>query len=658
MRSRKQDQKIKERIIYLQKEFITQKNILDSFIERHVTKARILRAFDEELGTINGGIFQVAPIHVSKTIANEREQYDCSDLVVLNCETYDNSRDAECKLLLINAEERIEEIILKFMDDGKGIKELCEYLALGSGDKDRLSEAIGLAGQGAKLLLPSCIIYCITETKLKNGTTKALIWFLNHKNDKIFYKEIKPLGKITTISGTYVEVHLLKEALDYSPPNIVDELHSIYMKWYRTHLLENPGEVIINDEPVVAEQFPEAEKSMKFNRGTKKYPCKGELIITKDVQNELVTDQASDTGITLNIWGKDVENFSLEKGFGIVLEGDLRSKVTGYIKDNNLKQILKPNKEGILKDKPGCASVWQAFRKSKRDEIIKFLCDSGYYNPNVFSGKDAFTNRLNKDVRTIMKNDEGFKKQINEFKKIKVKITTGGGGTESGSKAIINLSTGPGKIIGRIVHSDETLEKGFSKTTNVDEFFKKGIESPSLLKNTDKASIKVYISIPGQKKMQHLVNLDRDIFGSDFVIDNVPLDVDLLVKAYTFYGNASHISEPLGRPTNYIRLTNSKLTEKAVLPINTKLAIKYVVRPEPTFEISIIGKENPQDPDDEDCIIVKEDHAEFTLHRLQGPRAEYVHVLTAIVYAVCSVMDGDEEFKKRRYKECLEKLLE
>jgi len=637
------DKKIINKIVEKQKELLTDDKIFNRILA-DITKEQLLEDIEKPAEEARSGVLKIAPIGVKKDIQNHRDDYDSSDLEILNCELYDNARDACADIFEIISKEDAETIDLDFYDNGKGVRDLREYLKLGGESKDRKTKTIGLAGQGAKLMMPFIIIFGVTETKLEDGTIKAQLWFFCHAKNSIVYLELKPENKIKDNHGTYIEIKILKEALDYCPPNIEDSLHSIYMNWYRTHLLTNEGQIRINGNDVVPEKYPEPENGLTW-----KPPHTGFLIVTSDPLDK------SEQGLTLNIEGKDVMILS-ERDFGIDLPFGLVEKITGYIKADELKVIIKVNKEGINKKKVGCYSTWQKFKNDIKNQIVEFLKEKGYLENKILKGNDSLTTLLNRDLQYLFKHNSDARKILKDLLSKKRKGLTPGKSTGAGSKqAQTENRIGPGKLTGKVIFEKESRDKGFDINTDVEDFFKVGEEAPYLLGTNEKYKIKIYKKVIGQKELIHLTP-DIECTGPDFVIDNVPLDTLLLVKAYTTYGVPKHTNELLGRPKSLIKLTQSKKEEKVVISIQVQENFSYKLddRVE-ELDYGFIERKVDDDGVLKDIIIVNTAHPLYKMHE-NDDRSKYNQTLSSIIYAICSTADQDDD-KKRLFKKFLNVIL-
>lgn len=625
------EEDMKNKMIKAQKDLIANDEIIKNLVDKTITKEMLYRDLDEYLEDEASGPIKRAPFRLCKSIENLREAYDSPDLDILGCERYDNARDAQAKMLSMTSELTEKELIFKSVDDGTGIKEFNfkEYLALGGSGKDRLSEGIGLAGDGAKLLA-TIMVYGIVETKLEDEMSKAILWFLNFKKDEIRFLDYEPQGKITTPSGTYEEIHILKEATSnvYDDEELSDELYNIFQSWYRSHLLSSPGEVKINGLEVVAEDFPLEEKKHKFETR------EGYLIITKDALEE-------EPGLVLNICGKDIRPLSLSE-LGIDLPS-LENRVTGFVKDDRLKRIIKPSKEDINKRVQGSSHIWHRFYDSLKKEITKFLRENGYLG-EVLSGEDMINAEVSRDLKYLIKNSKTAKELFDMFK-------TGPGvtktkGTGTGKEAYTEKREGRGRIEGLIVFADETEKKGFGIDTPVKDFFE-GEKQPKLLGEKDKAIIKIYKKELGGRLIR--LTDDVSITGPSFIIEDIPIDTDIVVKAYTTYGNPRHTDEPLGRPKTLVHLTTENPFEYVIIPIGSKEGVIYRREPHPEeveyayLETDDEGKRTP---------IVNTAHPIYKINERQGDKAKYTHELESVIYAVCSSFE-DEDERKKKFKELL-----
>jgi len=632
--------KIVDKIVAKQKELLVQDEIFDRILD-DITKEQLLEDIDKPAEESRGTVLKIAEIGLKKDIQNHIEDYDSLYLEILNCELYDNARDAVACIFEVITGETDELLSIDFCDNGNGVKDLREYLKLGGSSKDRISDSIGLAGQGAKLVTPFCIVYGITETKLEDGTVKAQLWFFCHAKDLIVYLDLKPLGKVTGEHGTHVEIKILKEALDYLYPNIHDAIYTVFQERYRTHLLQNLKEVRINGEVVEAEPFPEPEAIHEWD------DHEGFIMVMKD-------EDKVESGLIVNIKGKDVMVLG-EKDFGLDLPYGLWNKVTGYVKADELKEIIKVNKEGINKKTGG--SIWQTFRAKMKNQIIDFLKDNGYLENKILKGTDELTAMLNRDLQYLFKHDSEarriFKELLNKKKPGVTPKTTGSGRSKN---AQVQNRVGPGKIIGRVIFEKESKDKGLSMTTDVNEFFKSEDDGgPSALGKNEKCTIKVYKKIPGQTDLIRLIP-DIDIVGPDFVVDNVPLDTNILLKAYTTYGVPKHTNEPLGRPKGFIRLDTKKKEEKAIIPIQVQENFSYEVDDrDEEIEFAFIERRTDSDGVVKDVIIVNSAHPWYKMHEKED-NAKYVHTLASIIYAVCSTIE-DEDERKRTFKKFLQVIL-
>jgi len=635
-----EDTKIYEKIIERQEQLLTSKEILKDIGK---TRSEVLKALYSDTKTTGDDIFEIGDINTRKDIINHRNEYDCSDYEVAITEVTDNGFDARGDKIDVTVEDKGDETILTFTDNGKGIKDIKEYFTLGSPSKNREFKGIGLAGQGSKLVVATVVIYGISETKRADGTIVSHLWYFNYNKNRIAYVQITPKNRIKTPTGTYIEMHFLKEALDENPPDLVDDVNQTYQIFYNTYIRQNPGAITVNGTPVVVDEITNIDKEYEFDSR------KGKLFVAKDLL------PVNNIGVPLTVYKRDIMRLDLFSDFGIDIPAELRERITGYIIDDNLKNIVKVSKTGLIKNRKGYATIWREFREDIKKEIENFLEKEGYLKEDnvVFGENKDLMNNLNIDLKYAMKHN----KQAKEIFSTLMHPTSGRGPTSPGHESNISIPAyteprqGDGVIKGVICHADRLLDK-FDINTPAEEFFK--LRPPSIIGHHEKSIVKVYKYVPGHP----LIRLTDDIrvTGPFFNIQNVPYNTQLIIRAYTTYGNPSNQSEPLGRPASFVYLTPKNKQEMVVLPVTIQQGLCVRGETKPTnIEIGWI-EENEEGHKD---IVYNKGHPLFKIGIKQSRKAGYLALLQSVVYAITKDQEPDDEMKqKQAFKSILSTICE
>lgn len=577
--------------------------------------------------------FSDIPMNIIKNIMNSRDDYPYYHFEVFEQEMSDNANDVDAAHRYVTLAKKDMETIISFLDDGPGIDNLLRFLELSGAGKSRESKTMGLAGEGAKLVVPYAV-YIYTETKRPDGATEAVIWFVNYRKEKVKFIPVKPQGKVTTPTGTITEIHFFNPLMDFIPNE--EDIVATLQHFYRTDLLQNPGSVEVNEQLVVAEDFPSG-KTLDFSF------CEGQMIVA---DRELAPE---DAGIILNIHRKDVMVLRLHNDFGIDVRPDVENRITGYIRYDKFKEIIAVNKSDIHKRKTGKSHIWNTFRSKIKAEIVKFLKDNGLLiEHQIRSNKRAYE-EVNKDLKYLLKKNPTAKKL---FKTLKV--PSGNKGTkhhtpQRSMPAMEEKREGDGSVEGIIIFSEASEKKGCSAATDTDDFF--DMDNVAPIEETAEVTLNVYKKIPGRRRLIRLVTeASKNITatGATFSIDNLPLDVPLIVKAQTTYGIAHNEILPLGRPIGHILLTETQPTQRIVLPIR-KIQGDINVRDDALHGDDIAVLQDMQDETGQE-IVFDTTHPEFKLSVKE--EQEYIHRLRGVIHAVCSQVD-DEDERKRTYTDLL-----
>lgn len=638
---KKDDKKIIEKIIERQEQVLTSEEILKDIGN---TKSEVKTSFYSSAITTTDDVFEIGDINTRKDIINHRNEYDCSDYEVTTTELTDNGFDAEADKIDVTAVDEGDETVLTFTDNGSGIKDIKEYFTLGSSLKSREFRGIGLGGQGSKLVVATVVIYGISETKWEDGTEISHLWYFNYKKNRIAYIQIQPKNRIKTKSGTYIEMHFLKEALDENPPDLVYDIHETYQMFYSTYIREHPGTITVNGEAVVVHKV-DVEKEYNF---TSTRGRRGKIIVSKDLL------PIGATGIPLNIYKRDIVNLDLLADFKIDIPIELRKHITGYIIDDSLKRIVKTSKTSLIKNRKGYASIWRKFSKEIKKEIEDFLEKEGYLKEDkiVFGENKDLMNSLNIDLKYAIKHNKIAKEIFSSL------ITGGGGGLrpgQGGSKLSVpahtELRNGEGKIKGVICHADKLLHR-FDMHTLADDFFK--LRPPSVLQSHEKSIVKVYKYIPGHPMIR--LTDDVHVTGPFFTIDDVPYNTQLIIKAYTTYGIPSNQSEPFGRPPNFVYLTPKHNQEKVVLPVTIQKGLNIRGEVKPT-EVEMGWIE--EDKEGHESIIYNKSHPLYKIGKKRGKNACYLSIMQSVIYAITKNQEPEDDLKqKQKFKSILATIYE
>lgn len=640
--------KDKNKMIEIQKKLIICDKIIKNFVDKSITKEELLEYFDKPRSDgMKIGPFNIAPIHLQKELDNTRQGFDIPDIELEVTQRTDNGLDAHLQHLFFETQQIGELLIIKSLEDGDGFNSFEVYLGLAGDDKNRFTPSIGGNGTGKKLGASKFIIYAYTETKTKDGTPQAAVWFHHYGLNRTVYIKMNPQGKIITKSGTYEEVYILKSAIDdgegfssdTTNADINEEIVEILKDNYRTYLLAHPMSFKVHDNYVLANHFPDSndcENKLTFKNH------EGSLYITK---KELAP---TEVGVFINIYGRDLVPLPFTD-FGFCLPSNISNRTQVWINGNDVKSIMNPTKDGFIKDRKGYTPIWLKFRGSVTKEIDDFLREKGYYEEEtILSGANMITAELNRDLKYLIKNNSDAKYL---FDALKTKTDKTPVGDEGGGKGGINEYTekreGKGSVRVVVILEDKSIKKGFDINTPSERFFDIEKPIPELLAENDEVTLKFYKKVPGQKMLIRLTE-NVTVKGPYAIIDNLPLNTYLVVKACTTYGNSRHTYETLGRPKGYLYLTNKKPFDYVVIAIGNQTGIKWDAKPSSRVEHAFVNDITPDD--NERIIIVNTSHEAYSLNQKQGNNTLYIYTLTSIIWAVAQTVD-DEEEKKKKYKD-------
>jgi hypothetical protein len=447
-----------------------------------------------------------------------------------------------------------------------------------------------------------------------DGTAEAVLWYYSYPKNSMIVVPMEVRNTIQTRSGTHVEYYLLNNFTDG-----IDELKMYLIddskEEYRTSLLDKKISIVVNGEIVVPTPYAEGNVLPLDN---------GKIIVT---DKPLPPDEC---GIALCVYGRDVILLDINNDFNIDAPPELKEKITGYIKDSSLKQILSLTKEDIQKRKKGTSDIWRKFYTFHREKIISFLKKEGYLSDFKVKGEKQIELELNRDIQYLLRKNPTAKNIIDSLSTVIEKPVAPGKkeGSTTGTPAETEIRFGEGIIKGVIIFGEESNSRGFNASTPVEYFFTK---DPKYLDDSEKATIHVYKAIANQPYIR--LTPDITINGHEFTIENVPFDTPLLVTANTVFGNPSHTSPILGRPHSLITLSKNHSIEYVVLPIGT-LKPGISIRGEDKYlkgtEYGILETKD----DGATTIIYDTAHPYYKYCEKKGHDAKYGFIINAFLYVL------------------------
>jgi len=632
---KQKEEEIKDKIIEKQEQFLTSDEVLK---ETGIKKSEMKTDLYSSARTKFLGISKEADINVRRDIKTHRDEYDFSDIVVLFTELVDNGLDALAKRIFVTSRKTPETTKMEFVDDGKGIKSFDKFLELGGDTKeDTTKDTSGFVGQGAKLIITTVATYCIAETKREDGSTSAILFYFNYARNRIVSLKLPPKGRVKTKTGTYIEVNMLNEALDENIPRNSNKYLSNISKYvYSAFLRDNPNSIFVNGKPVVVKDYKdEIDIENEYNFKSRK----GKIIVSSRKLPEY-----PEFGFPLCICKRNIVHLKFSD-FGITLPSVIDGRVTGFIWDDKLKtgevNIVRPNKSDLYKNRKGAKRVWLDFREDIKSEIEYFLEKSGYVEeeePLVFSEKKDLMNSLNVDLKYAIKNSKLAKNIFSALKESKngeavEPVEPNEKDTNPSIPAHTEVRKGKGSVTGVICHASELESFGCNLHTPADKFFK--LKKAMFSKN-DESVIKVYRYVPGHPLVR-LID-DVKVKGAYFTIDNMPLNTQIIIKAYTTYGNPSNQSEPFGRPATFVYLTKDEPTDKVVLPVTVQKGLNVTSSWSPAVpKVGWVEEE-----DGHKKIFYNSAHPLFRIGKKQGKKSKYLAVLYSVIYAVANFQEPDD----------------
>jgi hypothetical protein len=279
------------------------------------------------------------------------DAYSSEPEEVMVVESIANCLDAKAHNITISLHQTPQGTIYSILDDGKGMSELefeDSYHALALSTKAK-GETIGFAGIGSKLYLVMLeagnAIYTETKSSTFHGASELIM-----NGDEAIWRPIAPKGKVTTPSGTYVELILRPSDLDQSRVEriIRENFNAILLGLYgekAIHLSWKPGVRLAPWKPSLE---VENEYSFKVD-GLKCTAC---FWLTKD-------EFESPRGLDLVILGKRIKGnqwFNTE----FEIKPEFSRRITGIVTADTLAKLLTTNKQEL---KGGNERTWLAFKK-------------------------------------------------------------------------------------------------------------------------------------------------------------------------------------------------------------------------------------------------------------------------------------------------------
>lgn len=590
-------------------------------------------------------------IHLEDYLNTQRENYECWDIEILNGESFDNSYAVESTEFHVTIKETEKEYIFIFEDNGTGIIDIADFHAIGhSHDSDkerRKSKGIGFVGQGEKLLASRCFIYAYIETKVEGKKDQASIWWFNYERERIRFDDtLKPTGKVKTKTGTYKEVHILKESLeigsqielqDYSN-DIEEYIKAYYENNYTVLLLTSPFLLTVNGEKVEAPPLPKPLSDIHvLNIKNDENGYYGKIIISK------TKIPKGANGIKICVGGKDIKRIELSD-LKIPEIVEVAPYLKGYIISNGLKQIVTSAKNDIQKDKKGLKYIWKDFRNYNGKCIYDWFNSLGYFNEKEQSINKKVMNELYKDIIYMYKNSDVARDIIDSWKSkdtIKDGMIDGDILTpekkkgKKRDKIKSEIRTGDGELLVFVIDDSETKKK---LGTN-----KESISADTLYEDAvpykEKVTIRTYV-----RKSGHWIHLEPDteidkVNEGKISIKNHPLNVEILVMAITPLGKSYHTRHGYGRPVGYVILTKDKKSEKVIIPISIKTLFGFDYTKEGGYDISFF-----KDINEKKFLLVNVCHPRFILSKPEHSEDKhYFHLQLCLAHALAKEKEVDKE---------------